>query len=161
AFNTGFENARGSYFTRLAQDDAFREDAVEVLVRHLESHPEVGLTYADCQGIDDKGAIIQAPRIPPDPSRVLVWRNLIGLCVLWRRSVWETVGGFDPEYDTAEDHEYWLRVSRSSPLSKCPGGPYFFARFHENQGSILYVTKQEAANVKLVRVCFPADSWRN
>jgi glycosyltransferase involved in cell wall biosynthesis len=158
AFNTGFHAARGSYFTRLAQDDIFREDAIEALLLHLERNPEAGLAYADGQSIDENGAIRKGPDILPDPSRVLAWRNMVGLCVMWRREVWERIGGFNPDFDSAEDHEYWLRVSRCFPLSKCPGGPYFFGRYHDNQGSILFAEKQEKANLTLVRDLMPADS---
>ena len=35
AFNTGFNAARGRYFTRLAQDDVFAEEALGVLVEYL------------------------------------------------------------------------------------------------------------------------------
>jgi glycosyltransferase involved in cell wall biosynthesis len=162
AFNTGFNAARGDYFTRLAQDDLFREDAVEAMVRRLESQPDAGLTYCDCQRMQEDGTLLDVRMLPP-PSRVLAWRNLVGVCVMWRRAVWQAIGGFDPEYDTAEDYEYWLRVSRSYPLTKCPGGPFFFGRCHEEQGSCRLAAKQEAATVKLIRKHLPANSlagWR-
>jgi glycosyltransferase involved in cell wall biosynthesis len=161
AFNTGFQAARGCYFTRLAQDDVFRQDAIEAMVCHLESHPEAGLTYCDTQSIDENGAVRKAPDVLPEPSRALIWRNMIGLCVMWRRVVWETVGGFDPEFDTAEDHEYWLRVSQAFPLSRCPGGPYFFGRCHEAQGSLVFGERQEVANLKLIQRHFAGRSLRS
>src|SRR5262249_36647073 len=48
AFNTGFEAARGEFFTRLAQDDIFEPDAVARLVTGLRSGgPDAGLAYCD------------------------------------------------------------------------------------------------------------------
>jgi glycosyltransferase involved in cell wall biosynthesis len=161
AFNTGFNAAKGSYFTRLAQDDVFHPEAIAAMVSDLERKHEAALTYCDCQSIDENGVIRKEPEVSPQPSRVLVWRNLVGLCVMWRRSVWEAIGGFDPEFDTAEDHEYWLRVSRSFALSKCPGGPYFFGRYHENQGSIVFGPRQESANLKIIQKYFPRLSVRD
>jgi glycosyltransferase involved in cell wall biosynthesis len=161
AFNSGFEAANGQYFTRLAQDDVFHEKAIEAMVRHLERNGRVGLTYCDTQSIDENGRARGRPRVLPVASNVLKWRNLVGLCVMWRRTVWKAVGGFDPVFDTAEDHEYWLRVSRSFLLSKCPGGPYFYSRHHENVGSLVFADRQEAANILLVKMSHQSKSLKN
>lgn len=37
AYNSGYAIARGEYFTRLSQDDLFREDAIEIMLKHLQS----------------------------------------------------------------------------------------------------------------------------
>ncbi len=161
AFNTGFNAARGNYMVRLAQDDFFREDAVEAMVNHLESTPEAGLTYTNLQGITESGAIVEGMANMPEPDRALAWRNGVGLCVMWRRIVWETVGHFDPEFDTAEDFEYWMRISQSYPLTKCPGGPYLYARTHADQGSQRFAGKQEMATSRIITRHFPQNSIRN
>jgi glycosyltransferase involved in cell wall biosynthesis len=161
AFNTGFDAARGNFMVRLAQDDFFREDAIEAMVRHLEATPQAGLTYGDLQGITESGSLLLGVAHMPEASRVLSWRNGVGLCVMWRRAVWETVGKFDPEFDTAEDFEYWVRVSQSYSLSRCPGGPFLFARTHDEQGSQRYADKQEAATNKIIDRLFPPSSFRN
>jgi glycosyltransferase involved in cell wall biosynthesis len=161
AFNTGFNAAKGEFMIRLAQDDFLHESTVAAMVRHLESNAKVGLTYGNLQAITEDGTLLLGVARVPEASRALLWRNGIGLCVMWRRAVWERVGKFDPAFDTGEDFDYWVRVSKQFPLSKCPGGPFLFARTHDHQGSTLFAERQEAVTIKIIERLFPADSLRN
>ncbi len=132
AFNTGFHAARGEYFTRLAHDDLFREDALERMVGCLRANPDCGLVYCDMLLIDAGGKPIHL--LPSEePQRALLPADRVGLCVMWPRRVWQTVGPFDPRFDTAEDYEFFLRISRRFPLAKCPGEAPFFFRYHPGQ----------------------------
>ncbi len=159
AFNSGFEAARGEYLTRLAQDDVFGDSAIEVMLRHLQEHPEAGLVYCDGHVIDECGVVKQRFSLA-EPEVVLSFRNGVGLCLMWRRAVWEKVGGFDPQFDTAEDFEYWLRIAQSFPLTKCPGVAPFYRRNHGANGSTLFFAKQERATLEVVHHRFPTGSLR-
>jgi glycosyltransferase involved in cell wall biosynthesis len=145
AFDTGFDAARGEYLTRLAQDDLFREDAVALMQAHLAAHADLGLVYCDVQTMNERGDVTG---IKPalEPNEALAHGNQLGLCVMWRRSVRDRLGKFDPSYDAAEDYEYWLRIARHYRIDKCARGeaPFFF-RFHENMGSTRFLAKQELA----------------
>ena len=105
AFNTGFDAAKGEYLTRLAQDDVFMPQAVAIMAAHLAAHPETGLVYCDELRIDEQGGVI-GERKKPGPETALTEGNKVGMCVMWRRSVWERTGKFNPEFDTAEDYDY-------------------------------------------------------
>src|SRR5580704_5185271 len=132
AYNTGYAAARGEFFTRLSQDDLFREDAIEIMLRRLQSAPrEVGLVYCDMQKVDENGRWLSRWDQANDPSsaaseterrrlqeNALFPTQEVGLCVMWRRSVYEAVGPFRPRYDFAEDYDFYLRVSRKYRLAK-------------------------------------------
>ena len=149
AFNAGFAAAKGGFMTRLAQDDLFREDAVEMMVCHLEQHPEAGLVYCDEQRIDEAGKVVgQIPR--PEPDRIREGGNRFGLCFLWRRAVWEQVGSFDPRFDTAEDFDFLLRVCEHVAISKCRDGAPFFMRQHAGMGSRVFAAKQEVLGAQIL-----------
>jgi peptidoglycan/LPS O-acetylase OafA/YrhL len=150
AFNTGFESASGSYHTRLAQDDVFRLDAVEVMLRHLQANPEAGLAYCDYQILNPAGAVTSCVHVAP-PAEALRWRNDIGICVMWRRTVWEKLGGFDCHYDTAEDFEYWVRVSQRFPIIKCGREAPLFFRHHPQMGSVRQLSRQLEATARVLR----------
>ena len=154
AFNTGLKASRGEYLTRLAQDDVFGESAVEVMLRHLQEHPEAGLVYCDGHIIDERGEVKQRLRLP-EPAEVLSFNNRLGLCVMWPRAVWERLGGFDPRFDTAEDFEYWLRIAQAFPLTKCPGVAPFYMRSHDAMGSVQFYEKQERATLDVLRMPLP------
>jgi len=135
AFNSGYSVARGRYFTRLAQDDLLKPDAVERLVACLEATPEAGLVYADMEFIDDGGEVLHAMHTEP-PERALLPANRVGLCVMFRREVWDRVGKFDSKCDFAEDYDYWLRASEHFKFIRCESAPLLQFRYHEGQMSI-------------------------
>ncbi|QJW98065.1 glycosyltransferase family 2 protein [Frigoriglobus tundricola] len=146
AFNTGFAAARGAYFARLAQDDVFRADAITIMLDRIRSEPEVGLVYCDMQLIDADGRFMHM--LPTEEvGRALLPAHRVGVCVLWSRAAWETVGPFDPRYDTADDYEFFLRVSRRFRLAKCAGEAPFYFRYHPAQGGVQLSKQQDYAYV--------------
>ncbi len=151
AFNTGFQVARGAFFTRLAQDDVFREDALEVMVHFLRARPDVGVVYCDMQVMDAAGRFRRVTQCEA-PERALLPCYRMGLCILWRRAVWERVGRFRPCCDTAEDYDFFLRASRLFRIDKCVGVAPFFYREHPDQGSARFEKRQNAA-FALAQLC--------
>jgi len=144
ALNDGLRAARGDYLTRLAQDDGFRPDAIAYLVAALERMPEAGLVYGNMMIIDGAGQPIH-PLIMAPPERVLFPANRLGLYAMWRRAVWEKVGDFCSACDTAEDYDYWLRVSRHFSLRKAGEEIPFYFRYHPEQGSVRSEHRQRIA----------------
>jgi len=143
AYNTGFAAARGEFFTRLSQDDVFRADAFEIMVRYLQAAPQdVGLVYGDMQKVDQDGRYLSTWYQSPDPEKALFPTQEVGLCVMWRRSVHEMVGPFRPFFDFAEDYDFYLRVSRRYRLAKCGNEAPLFFRCHPNQNGTVSEMKQ-------------------
>lgn len=156
AFNTGFRQARGDFFTRLAQDDLFREDALEIMLSQLLAQPAAGLVYCNTQAMHENGDVVAChPKAPPELA--LRDGNKVGLCVMWRRTVWERVGPFSTasEHTTAEDYEYWCRVNRQFPLIHCREAPISI-RFHSQMDSAKRRAAQELATAK-IRTQFAPD----
>lgn len=149
AFNAGYQVARGAYHTRLAQDDLFEPEALSTMVAYLQAHPEIGFAYCDYRRIND--ALEQISYCPtPEPEEVLQHGNRVGLCVLWREEVWRKVGEFNPEFDSVDDYEYWIRVARQFRLGRCPCGALMSMRIHEAMGSKVFSVKQEVLAAQLL-----------
>ena len=88
----------------------------------------------------------------PYLSRVLCWRNDIGLCVMWPRTVWEVWFYLDRSMILAEDFEYWLRIASRFRIARCPGGALLYVRSADGQaGSNVYYEKQHVATVRLLK----------
>ncbi|MFZ4855250.1 MAG: glycosyltransferase [Desulfuromonadaceae bacterium] len=121
AWNRGIALARGRYITNANTDDRHRSDAFELMVRVMESRPVVDLVYADV-------LITKTPNETFEhhtPCGKYTWyewdRNLlldkgcfIGPQPMWRRSLHQLYGGFDPSCVTSGDYEFWLRISQTS-----------------------------------------------
>jgi glycosyltransferase involved in cell wall biosynthesis len=155
AFNDGFAAARGEYLTRLAQDDVFEPFAVEQMFARLSvAGPSAGLVYCNFTEIDDAGNVVRDMVRTPPPEDVLAYGNRMGLCVMWTREVWQTVGGFNPDFDAAEDYEYWLRVMLRFGIVKCEGPPALRVRTHAGMGSLVFAEKQLVNNYRAIRAAY-------
>ncbi|HUB27368.1 MAG TPA: glycosyltransferase, partial [Tepidisphaeraceae bacterium] len=157
AFNTGFAAAKGAYHTRLAQDDTFTEDALASFCDFLAANPAVGLVYSDFQSIDETEKTVSHVCPPNNAERALLKGNRLGICVAWRREVWETIGEFHSEFDAAEDYEYWLRVWDRFPIQKLENKTLMRFRVHERMGSLVHCGRQERATLKALREQYPTN----
>lgn len=142
AYNTGYANARGAFFSRLSQDDLFRTDAIAIMLARLEADPELGLVYCDMQKIDENGKVLSLWKQAAHPESALFPTQEVGLCVMWPRHVYEAVGPFRSRFDFAEDYDFYLRVSRRYRLGKCGDEAPFFFRCHSSQNGQVSERKQ-------------------
>lgn len=132
SLNVGFARSRGDYLTWTSDDNLYEPNAIEVMVRHLQTHPECGLVYCDMLVIGPEGEPLglregQAPE-------ALVDSNCVGACFLYRRAVYEVIGDYDADMFLVEDYDYWLRVSRRFRIVHLRGqAPY---RYRVHSGSL-------------------------
>lgn len=106
--NDGFAQARGAYLTWTSDDNRYRPEALTTLVRALDANPHVAFAYAGYDVIDDEGRFVQTNRAQP-PARFIQGYDAVP-CFLYRRAVYEELGGYADDLFLAEDYEYWLRV---------------------------------------------------
>lgn len=127
SLNIGFRHAQGTYLTWTSDDNLYQPDAVEVMVRELENHPDCGLVYCDVDYLFEDGSVLEHRF--PDASRLYL-ENVIGACFLYRREILETVGEYDPDMILVEDYDYWLRISQKYSLVHISRCEYLY-RFHK------------------------------
>ncbi len=117
AWNRGIELASGKYVTNANTDDRHRRDALELLCRALDDNPTVGAVFADSllTRVDNDTYETTAAKARlwwPDYSlRQLLLMDCFGPHPMWRRSVHDAIGSFDPSYVVAGDYEFFTRLA--------------------------------------------------
>lgn len=112
ALNAGFSGAQGEYLTWTSSDNVMLPEMLATLVSVLDTHPDVGLVYADWEVIDETGQVIAIAHSIEYDRHLLLMDNYINACFLYRRKCQEKVGCYDPRMRGGEDWDYWLRISR-------------------------------------------------
>lgn len=121
ALNRCLQMAKGKYVTLANTDDRHVPDAYARMVALLEARPDVALVYADLAETLNEADIL-ANR-PLQAAEISAWYHLpefnpihffrqcyAGPQPMWRRSLHQRYGGFDPEFLYAGDYEFWLRL---------------------------------------------------
>ena len=113
ALNTGFEHAKGTYWTWTSDDNAYRPGALRAMARELELDSGIALVYADIAVRNDSGAV----RLPVlGPPEGLPEHCCVAACFLYRADVARSVGKYDPDAALAEDYDFWLRFRHHGSL---------------------------------------------
>ncbi|MCS6835515.1 MAG: glycosyltransferase [Anaerolineae bacterium] len=127
ALNAGFAQARGRYFTWLADDNILYPQTLARLSTFLDYRSEVGLVYSHFNKIDAHGySLRMARRLPP---RYLTYKNVVTPSFLYRREVDSMIGGYRRETFLAEDYDFWLRAKDVTNFALLPEALHGY-RFH-------------------------------
>jgi glycosyltransferase involved in cell wall biosynthesis len=120
ARNRGLAEAEGEYIVFLDSDDRLVSEALEVGVRELEAHPGCAFVSGICRKITADGSIVpgwEQFRVRGDPYLELLRSCPVYVpAVMYRRSVFDAVGGFDTSYKAAEDYDLYYRILERYPV---------------------------------------------
>jgi GT2 family glycosyltransferase len=111
ASNDALEMAGGEFLALLDHDDKLHPDALALVDEALRANSEVDYAYTDEDKIDARGHHLR-PFLKPDwsPERIRTQMYSCHLSV-FRRSLVEEVGGFDPEFEGSQDWDLVLRAT--------------------------------------------------
>jgi glycosyltransferase involved in cell wall biosynthesis len=125
ARNRGWAAAQGRYLVFLDADDRLRPQALERGLRCLREHPEAAFAYGRYLNISANGAPLSPsmrPCVENEHYVHLLKANYIGMhaAVIYRREVFDAVGGFDERLKACEDFDFYLRATRRFPIGCHP-----------------------------------------
>jgi glycosyltransferase involved in cell wall biosynthesis len=120
ARNVGFGATNGEYVLFVDADDRLAPDAVQAHLRCFAEHSSAGFVVGAIEQITDDGSYRGRPHSPVLESEQyehLLRANHIAntIAVMFRRSVFEALGGFTGYFSPAEDYEFLLRAARAFP----------------------------------------------
>lgn len=113
--NSGIEQTRSKYLCALDADDWLEPDFLSVCVRALEADRSLGIAYTGLRAHkpDGTSSISQWPGAF-DPDAQVQGKNQVPTCCVFRREMWERLGGYRQRYAPkgagSEDAEFWLRA---------------------------------------------------
>lgn len=121
ARNRGIGLARGRYILPLDADDLIAPDMLEVCAALLDADPDLGLVYTDRQEFGDVEAVWQAGRF--ELAR-LKYFNQLSSCALYRRTMWQAVGGYRTNVDGFDDWDFWIAAAALGFRGRHRPGPF-------------------------------------
>ncbi|MEE9405594.1 MAG: glycosyltransferase [Algisphaera sp.] len=140
ALNDGLAVATAPLIARMDADDIALPTRLEKQHAFLNTHPDVGLL-----GCAWTTCLADGTRVAPQPALLKLWaqgptviaaelaqgHNCIAHpTIMFRRAIFDAAGGrYDPAYETAEDFECWLRMSRLTHMA-CLPEPLLDYRIH-------------------------------
>lgn len=135
AISKGFSLSSAKYQCWIGSGDLLLRNSLRN-ARELLSNSNVDMIYGDDLFIDNESKII---RISNGKATDLFsamyagWTPLQDAC-FWKKSLYEAVGGLNPDIRYAADYDLFLRMSHKG---KCQYHPYVFSAFrqHDNQTS--------------------------
>jgi glycosyltransferase involved in cell wall biosynthesis len=116
ARNAGIRLAKGEFILPLDSDNRLRDVYLNEGVSLLKDNPSIGVIYADAEYFGERTGPWHVPNFD---LLSLIRANFIDACALYRKKLWEEVGGYDEQmpWMGLEDWDFWLRVTLH-------GGPF-------------------------------------
>jgi glycosyltransferase involved in cell wall biosynthesis len=110
ARNAAVRLATGEFILPVDSDNRIRRPYLAEGPALLAQDPSAAIVYGDAQYIGTRSGRWRVPEF--DLAR-LVDANFIDACALFRKRVWEDIGGYDehPPHLGWEDWDFWLRAS--------------------------------------------------
>lgn len=129
SLNIGFRCSRGEYLTWTSDDNWYSHEAIETLVKVLDSNREVGFVYSDYWTVNSNGEITGLQQVVDPEDFLTSDSNGIGACFLYKREVYQTVGEYNDKWRLVEDYDYWIRIAQQFRVFAFHH-PLYFYRYH-------------------------------
>ena len=119
ARNKGIVNSTGEYIALLDYDDIWEPEKIELQIKYMIEHQEVGMVHSDAGFIDKDGNLIDDMKRPKGFTvygrcfkELFIQNKIRASTAVIRSSCLDKIGLFDENIRYCEDLDLWLRLSR-------------------------------------------------
>lgn len=133
SLNIGFKKATGEYFTWTSDDNIYKENAIEKMVKYLDENQEIDLVSFNTDIINEKGETErQLNEIYENRNTLQLTQGCnIGACFMYRKEIAQVVGLYDETMFYAEDYDFWCRIALKGKIAYSDENLYKY-RIHPN-----------------------------
>ena len=110
ARNNAIKQAKGKYILPLDSDNKIRPEYIYESIKILDIQEHISVVYSDAISFGESSKKL----IPGEFNlQKLMIENYIDACAVYRKSVWEKIGGYDEHMPVMgmEDWDFWLNIS--------------------------------------------------
>jgi glycosyltransferase involved in cell wall biosynthesis len=129
ARNAGIAISNGYYILPLDSDDKIHSTFLEKIIKAFLKNPDLELVTSRIQffGVKNNEMLL------PDFSyKKLLVRNCFPHCSSFKKTAWESVGGYDENMKSFEDWEFWIRIlNEKSQVYKIPELMFIYRKHEE------------------------------
>lgn len=132
--NEGVKIATGEYIKYLCDDDKLTQNSIEDSIRTIKGYDFI---HGDAINLFPTYQHVQKPRVLNPTLKDMLTNNVIhGGTLMYRKDVFDRIGGFDESLICAEEYEFNMRaMSKGLKLNYCPYPLYVYRR-HDAQKSL-------------------------
>ncbi|MEN9229279.1 MAG: glycosyltransferase [Thermostichus sp. DG02_5_bins_236] len=121
ARNWGIRHTQGEFIALLDADDRYLPQKLASHIEILQRHSGIDVIYSASKIIRDDGSptwlSLSGRPMHSDPLLAMLCKNFIGhgSNAIFRRALFDQVGGFDESLQSCEDLDFWLKVAEQRP----------------------------------------------
>ena len=131
--------SNGDYIARMDADDVSNINRLSTQINYLESNRSVGMLGTWINVIDSSNKVTKTVKLPSRSTtikrRMQYGNQFVHGSVMFRKDIYEAVGGYDESFKFSQDYDLWLRMIKITDcinITKC----LYYLRVHENSISI-------------------------
>lgn len=108
SLNIGHQNAHGKYITWTSDDNITKSFFLEKLVSTIEKE-NADIIFSNYDVINENGSFKREQIAGPVID--LIYGNIFGASFLYKKEVFDKLGGYNEKLFLVEDYDFWLRAS--------------------------------------------------